>query len=60
MALGLKANPVASELILLATAFETAQCPLPTINRGRETALRYHLDRVHRATGNDIKSKKLG
>ena len=45
---------------IITTAFETAQCPLPTINRGRETALRYHLDRVPRATGNDIKSKKLG
>ena len=60
MVLGLKSNPVASELILLATAFERAQYPLPTINRGRETALRYHLDRFPRATGNDIKSKKPG
>ena len=59
MALGLKSNPVASELIL-PTAFETAQCRLPTINRGRETALRCHLDYVAAATGNDIKSKKPG
>jgi len=50
MALGLKSNPVASELIL-PTAFETAQCRLPTINHGRETALRCHLDHVSRATG---------
>jgi hypothetical protein len=42
MALGLKSNPVASELIL-PTAFETAQCRFPKINRGRETALRCHL-----------------
>ena len=59
MALGLKSNPVASELIL-PTAFETAQCPLPTINRGRETALRYHLERVPLASGNYIKSKNPG
>ena len=59
MALGLKSNPVASELIL-PTAFETAQCRLPTIDRSRETALRCHLDRVPRATGNEIKSKKPG
>ena len=36
MALGLKSNPVAAELIL-PTAFETAQCGFPKINRGRET-----------------------
>ena len=59
MALGLKSNPVASELIL-PTAFETAQCRLPTINGGRETALRCHLNYVACATGNDIKSKKPG
>jgi hypothetical protein len=59
MALGLKSNPVASELIL-PTAFETAQCRFPTINRGRETALWCHLDHVAGATGNDIKSKKPG
>jgi len=59
MALGLKSNPVASELIL-PTAFETAQCRFPKINRGRETALRCHLDRVDRAAGNEIKSKKPG
>ena len=53
MALGLKSNPVPSELIL-PTAFETAQCGFPTINRGRETALRCHLDYVDRATGNYI------
>ena len=55
----IKSNAVASELIL-PTAFETAQCRFPTINRGRETALRCHLDYVDRATGNDIKSKKPG
>ena len=59
MALGLKSNPVASELIL-PTAFEKAQCAFPKINRGRETALRCHLDYVAAATGNDIKSKKPG
>ncbi len=59
MTLGLKSNPVASELIL-PTAFETAQCRFRTINRGRETALRCHLDRVAGAPGNDIKSKKPG
>lgn len=53
MALGLKSNQVASELILL-TAFETAH-RFPTINSGRETALRCHLDHVAGATGNDIK-----
>ncbi len=59
MALGLKSNPVASELIL-PTAFETAQCGFPKINRDRERALRCHLDYVAAATGNDIKSKKPG
>jgi hypothetical protein len=59
MVLGLKSNPVVSELIL-PTAFETAQWGLPTINRGRETPLRCHLDRVPRAIGNNIKSKKPG
>src|SRR4028118_2170718 len=58
MALELKSNPVASELIL-PTAFETAQCRFPKINRGRETALRCHLDPVDRAAGNEIKSKNL-
>ncbi len=59
MALGLKSNAVESELIL-PTAFETAQCGFPKINRGRETALRCHLDRVAGATGNEIESKKPG
>jgi hypothetical protein len=59
MALGLKSNPVVSELIL-PTAFETAQCRFPTAINCRERALRCHLDRVPRATGNDIKSKKPG
>ena len=59
MALGLKSCPVASELIL-PTAFETAQCRFPKINRGRETALRCHVVNVAGATGNDIKSKKPG
>jgi hypothetical protein len=49
MALGLKSNPVASELIL-PTALEAAQCRLPTINRGRETALRCHLALVQPET----------
>jgi hypothetical protein len=57
MALGFKSNPVASELIL-PKAFETAQGGFPKINRGRETALRCHLDYVAGASGNDIKSKK--
>jgi hypothetical protein len=35
----IKSNAVASELIL-PTAFETAQCRFPKINRGRETTLR--------------------
>ena len=59
MALGLKSNPVVSELIL-PTAFETAQCRFPKINRGRETALRCHVVNVAAAAGNEMKSKKPG
>ena len=59
MGLGLKSNPVASELIL-PTAFETAPCRFRKINRGRKTALRCHLVNVAGATGNEMKSKKPG